>query len=163
MKIRALVPLVAFTAVVLAGCATMAYDSQTDQQITNLSQEVNQQLVTWEFAEAAHPHFTQYDPKYYAKVETDLTLLQMRMNSGSGTGSPVQPEVFAQMHHMLDDERAKQQNRKGPPDAIFFHAERIAWNTQLRSLSDYELALKPVAGGTSTAADGGKAKASNPK
>jgi len=163
MKIRALVSLVALASVVLAGCATIAYDSQTDQQITNLSQEVNQQLVTWEFAEAAQSRSTQYNPKYYAKVETDLTLLQMRINSSSGTGSSVQPEAFAEMHHMLDDERAKQQNRKYPPDAMFFHAERIAWNTQLRTLSDYELALKRVAGGTGTATNSGKAKASGSK
>ena len=128
MKISALVMLVALASVVLAGCATMPYDSQTDQQITNRSQKVNQQLVTWEFVEAAKPHLTQYDLKYYAKVETDLALLQMRMNSGAGTGSSVQPEVFAEMHQMLDDERAKQQNRKDPPDAIHVPPTRILDN-----------------------------------
>lgn len=145
--------------VALGGCQTMLYDAQADQQITSLGQEVNQQLLTWEFDEARKPGSAAYDPTYYAKVESDLTMLQMRINAGSGTSEAVLPDVFSVMQKLLDDERSAHSSQDRKVDGVFFHVERGLWNTQLATLTSYELALKQSgqaqsAAGTNAAAKG---------
>ena len=137
----------------------MLYDAQADQQITSLGQEVNQQLLTWEFDEARKPGSAAYDPKYYAKVGSDLTMLQMRINAGSEANEAVLPEVFSSMQTLLDDEQRAHSSQSRKVDSVFFHVERGLWNTQLATLTSYELALKqssqtPSASGTSATAKG---------
>lgn len=140
----------------LSGCQTILYDAQADQQITSLGQEVNQQLLTWEFDEARKPGSAAYDPKYYAKVESDLTMLQMRINAGSGSNEAVLPDVFSTMQKLLDDEQSAHSNPGRKVDGVFFHAERGLWNTQLATLTSYELALKQSVSGMNASAKGGQ-------
>src|SRR6185312_6562248 len=72
----------------------MTCDSLADRQITNPGQEANWQLVAQGSAAATRPHCTQYGPAYYAKVETDPALLQMRMNSPA----PARVRHFSRRH-----------------------------------------------------------------
>jgi len=141
----------------VSACQAILYDAQADQQITSLGQEVNQQLLTWEFDEARQPGSAAYDPKYYAKVESDLTMLQMRINAGSGSNEAVLPDVFSTMQKLLDDEQAAHSSQSRKVDGAFFHVERGLWNTQLATLTSYELALKQS--GQAQSASGADARA----
>jgi hypothetical protein len=63
----------------LCSCASVNYDDQADKQLTDITQEVNQQFITWE--DQAKSKAVAYDAKYYDKLEADLKTLEMRMEA----------------------------------------------------------------------------------
>ncbi|HEY4940240.1 MAG TPA: hypothetical protein VII56_02335 [Rhizomicrobium sp.] len=156
----------------LTGCSTVDYDAQADQQLTTISQEVNQQFVTWE-SEASPATPVAYDTKFYDKVEADVKTLEIRMEASQDTSTrtliPVFDSLNTQFEGLRTVHKAMTASHGGFRDAPFLHSVQDNFNSQIASLLTYELSLKAASpagstGGktdsTATATTGAKAAAS---
>ncbi len=63
----------------LVGCASVNYDDQADTELTNITQEVNQQFITWEDQAKSKP--VAYDAKYYDKLVAYIKTVEIRMEA----------------------------------------------------------------------------------
>jgi hypothetical protein len=134
---------------ILSGCASVNYDDQADSQLTSITQEVNQQFITWENQSKAKA--APYDPTFYNKLEADLQTLEIRMEASQDPATQNLIPVFDSLNQQVENLRQLHQTEKTLP-AEFFHAERQLLDAQLAALITYELSLKPSAIGGSPAA-----------
>ena len=64
----------------LSAC-TVAYDENTDQQVTSITQQGNQQLATWEDMIAGHQAID-FDAASYSRIQGELQTLENRLATG---------------------------------------------------------------------------------
>lgn len=145
-----LIPMCLSLLLLSAGCATVSYDQQADQQITSVTQEVNLQLLTWaEQAESGKA--VPYDTSFYDKSEADISTLQIRMEASQDPATQKLIDIFKSLTSQIEELRGlhkKQNNLSGP----FFRAELQLLSVQLATLTTFELSLKGSQSRTSSSA-----------
>lgn len=142
--------------VLMTACATVTYDAQADRQLTALTQEINFQFITWENQlNAPRPTPVTYNAKFYDKVETNITTLEIRMEAAQTTATNKLAGIFQSLYKQVEVFR-KFQLKHGPfkrkADAPFFHAEQDLLNVQIAPILTFELSIKPKQMGGSSAA-----------
>ena len=136
-------------AFLLCSCASVNYDEQADKQLTDITQEVNQQFITWE--DQAKTKSVPYDSKYYDKLEADVKTLEMRMEASQDPATQNLIPVFDSLSKQVEDLRQFHIHHSAlPPE--FFHTERELLDAQLAALITFELSLKPSGIGGSQSA-----------
>lgn len=135
-------------AIVLASCATPPqYDDQADTQITNLQKEIDSQIV--KFISDAHQGDTAalkdssylQNIKWYNQVDTDLTSLELRMESSSDPSTANFPQFFDNMRTELSNIQKDHQG-KGNLGVAVWTVSRNQLNAQFAVLLTYEISLK---------------------
>jgi hypothetical protein len=138
----------------LSGCSTVNYDSQADQQITTITQEINLQLTTWELQAETTP--VAYDTSFYDKTESDISTLEIRMESVQSPATDKLVGYFESLNNQLETMRSLHKPPKPPLPSTYFHAERLYLDQELAPLTTFELSLKnsssSSAGSTSSTA-----------
>jgi len=142
MKTNLVVRVLAVLATV-QGCTTVNYDSQADQQITSITTEFNQQMLSWESQAGATPPIpATYDAKFYDKLEADITTLRIRLMASQDAASNL---IVGDISTLQDDvEKLRQFHIKQKQFAVasFIEAERREINVQFAVLTTFELSLK---------------------
>ncbi|WP_321900102.1 hypothetical protein [Paraburkholderia heleia] len=128
-----------FSSLILSGCSTVNYDSQADQQLTTITQEINLQLTTWEHQAEKTP--VAYDTSFYDKTESDISSLEIRMESVQSPATDKLVSYFESLNNQLEEMRS-QHKKPAPLPTTYFHAERLILDEQLAVLTTFELSLK---------------------
>jgi hypothetical protein len=134
----------------LASCASAPqYDATTDSDISSLQKEIDTQLVQWmvddqlgdadSLKKAGYASSTQF----YAKVETDLTALELRMEAISDASTVKLPEFFTNLRTQLATLKNTHQ-KDGHLVEPVLKVIRNQLNAQFAVLLTYELSLKGV-------------------
>ncbi len=138
----------AFTA--LASCATAPqYDATTDSDISNLQKEIDTQLVQWivddrlgdadSLKKATYASSTQF----YAKVDTDLTALELRMEAIPDASTAKLPDFFTNLRTQLTNLQNAHKKDGHLVEPVLVPI-RNQLNAQFAVLLTYELSLKGV-------------------
>lgn len=164
----AMLPLLVFSA------CTTSYDSTTDQQITTVIQDVNQQLTGWivqisdakpQAPSATPVPYNAAAQTLYAKSETDLNILWVRLSSSTDEATqrlaPICTSLVSQMEQ-LRALHAAEKTFANAGDQVTLTAALRTFNVQLGALSTYELVLKG-GGSTNSASAASSAKTSAAK
>jgi hypothetical protein len=125
----------------ICSCGAVNYDAQADQQLTTLTQETNQQFITWESQAIAKTPVV-YDTKFYDKVEADIKTLEIRMEASQDPATQNLISVFDSLNSQIESLRALHMKQKSFNDAPFLKAESDLINVQLAALITFELSLK---------------------
>jgi hypothetical protein len=131
----------------LSGCA-VSYDQNTDQQVTAITQEGDQQLATWENMLAAHQTIS-YDASAYSKIQGDLQTLEIRLASSPDFETSHLASIVASQITLWNNIRDTQ--IKNPFVYDYLNAQAGLFNYNMGLLTLYELSLKS---GTSTSSAG---------
>ncbi|MCK4133210.1 hypothetical protein QN078_10440 [Ralstonia nicotianae] len=146
----------------LAGCATVTYDPQADQQLTTLTQDINSQLSNWAITSESTKKSIPFDPSFYSKVESQVATLEIRMEATQDPASVKIAGIFNDISDQIDKVRILHQKQNNL-SSVFVRAQLRLINAQLAALTTYELSLKGAASGTgsttSTATTTAQAKA----
>jgi hypothetical protein len=135
----------------LASCASAPqYDATTDSDISSLQKEVDTQLVQWmvddqlgdpdSLKKASYASSTQF----YAKVDTDLTALELRMEAIPDSSTVKLPEFFTNLRTQLLITLKNGHQKDGHLPEVVLVATRNQLNAQFAVLLTYELSLKGV-------------------
>lgn len=140
----------ALTVSILAACVTAPqYDATTDSDISNLQKEVDTQLVQWiiddRMGDADSIKKATYagNIPFYAKIDTDLTALELRMEAVPDKSSEKLPEFFASLRTQLANLQSAHQ-KDGHLVEVVLVVTRNQLNAQFAVLLTYELSLKGV-------------------
>jgi hypothetical protein len=136
---------------VLAACATISYDQQADQQITNLTQEISLQLITWANQAADSKTPVPYAATFYDKAEADIATLQIRMEASQDPANTKLASIFDSLRDQLEKMRALHE-KQNKLSAAFLRAELDLLNVQLATLTTFELSLKASQSSSSSGA-----------
>jgi hypothetical protein len=136
---------------ILASCATPPpqYDVTTDSDISTLQKEIDTQLVQWmvddrlgdadSLKKASYAASTQF----YAKVDTDLTALELRMEAIPDSSTLKLPDFFTNLRTQMTSLQTTHQ-KDGHLVEPVIHVIRNQLNAQFAVLLTYELSLKGV-------------------
>jgi hypothetical protein len=163
LKVPSVAILLSICLLILGGCATIDYDQTADTQLTSLTQEIELQLTTWANQAEADKSTVKYDPKFYDKVEADISTLQIRMEATQNKVTNELVGIYKSLRDQLEAMR-KLHEKQDYLDAAFLRAELDILNVQIATLTTYELSLKGTStttNSTSTATTKEKAKQSN--
>ncbi|MEN2473127.1 hypothetical protein [Burkholderia sp. GS2Y] len=132
--------LLIFASSLLSSCSTVNYDQQADQQITSLTQEINLQFITWK-NQVESRKLIPYDTKFYDKVQSDIAVLQIRMEAPQDTADQ---KIASTISSISDQIQAVRNTHKSQNNLslAFIQAELNLLNAQLASLTTFELSLK---------------------
>jgi hypothetical protein len=140
----------ALTFAMLASCVTAPqYDATTDSDISSLQKEVDTQLVQWIVADRLGDADSLQKAGYaasvpfYARTDTDLTALELRMEAVPDKSTEKLPEFFGSLRTQL----ANLQNahkKDGHLVEVVLVVIRNQLNAQFAVLLTYELSLKGV-------------------
>jgi hypothetical protein len=136
--------------VAIASCASVPqYDATTDSDISSLQKEVDAQLVQWmvddrlgdadSLKKASYAASTQF----YAKVDTDLTALELRMEAIPDDSTVKLPDFFTNLRAQLLNLQNTHQ-KDGHLVEPVINVIRNQLNAQFAVLLTYELSLKGV-------------------
>jgi hypothetical protein len=141
---------VALAFALLASCATAPqYDATTDSDLSSLQKEIDTQLVQWLVdARLGDPDSLKKanyasSVQFYAKVETDLTALELRMEAVPDSSTVKLPEFFKNLHTQLDTLQTAHQKDGHLVEPVLV-VTRNQLNAQFAVLLTYELSLKGV-------------------
>jgi hypothetical protein len=144
---------------VVAGCASAPqYDQTTDAAIGNLQKEVDSQLVQWISDQRENTDASKKDAsyaqneKFYDKVDTDLTSLELRMEAVPDASSSKLTKFFDALYQQINNVRDVHQ-KQGNLSAVAITATRNQLNTQFAVLITYELSLKGVSSPTKSSTE----------
>lgn len=129
----------------IAGCTTINYDPQADQQLNTISQNLNEQFFTWEALGEGSSKKVEYKPEFYDKTLASLTVLKIRMNATQDINTGRLNSIFDDISGQLIEMR-KIHMQNGTITPAYVHGKREAFNAQLSTLITYELSLKAGAG-----------------
>jgi hypothetical protein len=135
----------------LASCATAPqYDATTDSDISTLQKEIDTQLVQWlvdvrlgdadSLQKASYASSTQF----YAKVDTDLTALELRMEAIPDASTVKLPDFFTNLRSQLLINLKNAHQKDGHLVEPVLVVTRNQLNAQFAVLLTYELSLKGV-------------------
>ena len=137
----------------LTSCA-VTYDATADQQITTLTQDINQQFTTWIVATTDHVP-VKYDPDAYSKIEGEIVSLGMRLQASPDfetrrlalicTGTGRGPENLSQqpsLQNQVEQLRTIHQRQASIQDPYVLTAALQSFDAQLGAMTTYELSLK---------------------
>jgi hypothetical protein len=135
----------------LASCATAPqYDATTDSDISSLQKEIDTQLVQWivddrlgdadSLKNASYASSTQF----YAKVDTDLTALELRMEAIPDASTVKLPDFFTNLRNQLLINLKNAHQKDGHLVEPVLEVTRNQLNAQFAVLLTYELSLKGV-------------------
>jgi hypothetical protein len=136
---------------ILASCATPPpqYDATTDSDISTLQKEIDSQLVQWivddrlgdadSLKKASYASSTQF----YAKVDTDLTALELRMEAIPDSSTIKLPDFFTSLRTQLTHLQTAHQKDGHLVEPVLV-VTRNQLNAQFAVLLTYELSLKGV-------------------
>ena len=134
----------------LASCASAPqYDATTDSDISNLQKEIDTQLVQWMVddrvgdADALKKASYASSTQIYAKVDTDLTALELRMEAIPDASTVKLPDFFTNLRTQLTNLQNAHQKDGHLPEVVLV-AIRNQLNAQFAVLLTYELSLKGV-------------------
>ena len=134
----------------LASCASAPqYDATTDSDISSLQKEIDTQLVQWivddQLGDADSLQKASYasSVQFYAKVNTDLTSLELRMEAIQDSSTVKLPDFFTNLRAQLDNLKNAHQ-KDGHLVEPVLKVIRNQLNAQFAVLLTYELSLKGV-------------------
>jgi hypothetical protein len=136
---------------VLASCASTPpqYDATTDADISNLQKEVDSQLVQWitydRIKDAASLEKGSYQANvaFYAKVDSDLSALELRMEAVPDESTKKLPQFFSNLQQQFMNLQNAHQAEKNLKEVVLVPI-RNQMNAQFAVLLTYELSLRGV-------------------
>ena len=130
------------TLLALSAC-TVAYDENTDEQVTSVTQEGNEQIATWKNMLAADQAIA-FDAGSYSKIEGDLQALESRLASAPDTETRNLAPIAASQVTLWTNIRDTQLAHGFVSDYLTIQENLFTYNMGLLTL--YELSLKEGAG-----------------
>ena len=134
----------------LASCASVPqYDATTDSDISSLQKEIDTQLVQWmvddRLGDPDSLKKTSYasSVQFYAKVDTDLTSLELRMEAIPDASTEKLPDFFKNLGDQWKNLQNAHQKEGHLVEAVLV-VTRNQLNAQFAVLLTYELSLKGV-------------------